>query len=140
MHRIKVFNAYSKYKILIDETKLVTRHVLKSEGNIRSEINIVYINDKEMIELNTKYLNHKRTTDVISFYLGDEHKDKIEGEVYINLDQARYQADEYGVPFKNEVYRLVIHGVLHLLGYSDKSGKDKMIMANLENKYLEILN
>ena len=80
---------------------------------------MVFIDSRRCRALNRRYLAHDWVTDVISFPLAPEPV--IEGEVYVNLDRARTQADQLGLPYGNEVLRLVVHGVLHLLGYDDRT-------------------
>jgi len=139
MIRIQVFNEHAKHRIKHKGTIDAVRSVVKNERIGFMELNIIYIGDKQMTNLNTAFLNHRYTTDVISFSLSDK-KNKIEGEVYVNLDQARRQADEYKVSFREEYLRLVIHGVLHLCGYADKKQTDKRKMTEKENLYLSIFN
>lgn len=139
MIRVDVFNAHKKYRILRQATKNLAEFVLMKERYRDAEINIVMVNDKKMQQLNGKYLDHWYATDVLSFPLGDSTALKVEGEVYINLDQARRQAKEYGVSYRNETARLVIHGVLHLLGYDDATKAQKQTMTKLEDRYLRHL-
>ncbi len=87
-----------------------------------------------MKNMNKRYLRHNRITDVITFPLGAGRG--VEGEVYVNLDQARRQARAYGVPFHAEVKRLVVHGTLHLLGYRDSTPSLKTRMSRREDHYL----
>lgn len=88
-----------------------------------------------MIALNSTYLRHRYTTDVLSFSL-NEHANALDGEVYVNLDQARRQAKEYSVSEREERKRLVVHGVLHLTGYEDTTVKQREEMHQHENIYL----
>lgn len=90
-----------------------------------------------MIRLNTAYLRHRHPTDVLSFPLSDHPERMLEGEVYVNLDQARRQARRHRITLKNEAARLVIHGVLHLLDYDDGTLDDKREMTRLEDAYLQ---
>ena len=86
--------------------------------------------------MNAAYLKRRRTTDVLSFPLSDSPDPLLEGEVYVNVDCARRQARRYGVTFRNEVARLVIHGMLHLLDYDDKRESEKRKMTRLEDAHL----
>lgn len=87
-----------------------------------------------MKSINKEYLSHDRVTDVIAFPFQDGVG--VDGEVYVNLDQARRQAKEYGVQFGNEVRRLLVHGALHLAGYRDSSKRLKEEMRRREDFYL----
>lgn len=132
---IKVFNNYKKKKIEKSEIVSLVRLVLKGEKSLHKNINIVFVDDEYITQLNKQYLNHNWTTDVISFPLHDD--DKIEGEIYINVEQAKRQAKEFKVKISEELNRLIIHGTLHLMGYSDTSKRTKKQMSLLEDMYLE---
>jgi rRNA maturation RNase YbeY len=80
------------------------------------------------------FLGHDEPTDVISFPLEEEVR--LEGEVYVNLDRAKEQAKHFGVSFRNEVARLVIHGILHLVGYDDTTTEQARIMKSEEDRQL----
>ncbi len=139
MISIRVFNSSRLRAIAPDETIRLARRVLTSERRKKAAVNIIYIDDRAMVRLNSAYLRHRRTTDVLSFPLSEDARRMLEGEVYVNLDQARRQAKEHRVTFKNEAARLVIHGVLHLLEYDDLSAEDKREMTRLEDRYLETI-
>lgn len=132
---IQVFDNYKKKKIDKSEIVSLVRFVLKGEKSLQKNINIVLVDDEYIRQLNKQYLNHNWTTDVISFPLNDD--DKIEGEIYINLEQAKRQAKEFKVKISEELNRLIIHGTLHLIGYSDTSKRTKKEMSLLEDMYLE---
>ena len=132
---IRVFNNGGKYRFNKNETIFITKHVIKYESSKEVEINIVFTGDKFIRKLNTIFLKHKWVTDVISFPLSDNKQ--IEGEIYINLEQSRRQAKEYKCTFKSETQRLIIHGVLHLIGYKDVTQRTKKRMSALEDKYLD---
>ena len=137
MNIVRIFNAHPKYRRRHEETILLIRHVLKGEKCSRAEINVIFNDDKEMRKLNTAYLGHRYATDVISFSLDESKQSFVSGEVYVNIDQASRQAQQYNVSLRNELGRLAVHGVLHLLGYDDSSKQKKEIMTHLENRYLQ---
>ena len=93
------------------------RDVLAGNGAANGECNIVFVGDGFMTELNETYKGRTGTTNVLSFNLTDELSDGFCGEVYISLDKAKAQSDELGIPFNEEVVRLVTHGLLHLAGH-----------------------
>ncbi len=132
---IRLFNTHRRYRIRRSETLRTAKRVLQGERQHDADLNIVFVNDRRMVTLNTTYLHHRTPTDVLSFPLG-ETKGRLEGEVYVNLDQARRQAAEYGVKVPEEVARLVIHGLLHLVGYRDGTKRQKDIMTRREEHYL----
>ena len=83
------------------ETIRIATRVLRAERRKQADLNIIYVDDRSMIRLNSAYLRHRNTTDVLSFPLSDHPGTKLEGEVYVNLDQARRQARRYRVTRKN---------------------------------------
>ena len=95
--------------------------------------------DDELLYLNKEYLNHDTYTDIITFDLSGDHG--IEGEIYISLERVIENALTFGVSFKEELLRVMFHGVLHLMGYKDKNTKDQTAMREAEtyciNLYLE---
>jgi len=98
---------------------------------------VVYTTDARMRAMNEKHLNHHYVTDVITFEL--EQTPKLETEIYINLDRARIQARTFGATFSDETARLLIHGLLHVLGYNDKSKEQRALMRREEDAVLESL-
>jgi probable rRNA maturation factor len=135
MIRIHVFNAHPKYKRRHAGFIALLRRVLKDEAVDAAAISVIFIGDRKMIKLNTDYLGHTCTTDVLSFPLSDDTRN-LEGEVYVNLDQAKRQGKEFGVTFIEEESRLVVHGILHLIGYDDRTKSEKEKMTARENRYL----
>ena len=98
-----------------------------------SSMQINFVNSKEMTRINSKYLNHNYSTDIITFnYSGT--KNELDGEIYISIDDVASNSKRFGVTFIEEVLRIVIHGFLHLLGYDDKDRKDRVTMKRLENR------
>ena len=140
MIRVQVFNAHPKYRVRPGEIRKIARGVLEGEGRADVDINIVFIGTRRMVVLNGKYLNHRYTTDVLSFSLTGATADTMEGEVYINLDEARRQAHDYDETIKAGVARLVVHGILHLAGHLDGTKSQKARMTRMENKYLTEMN
>ena len=135
MAQLIVVNANVRYKVSRKETLATLRSVLRNERSYYRWVSVVFINDKKSRQLNRMYLAHDYPTDVLAFRL--DRRALLEGEVYVNLDRARGQANKYGVPFRNEVARLVIHGLLHLLGYRDTTAPSRLKMRKKEEKYLQ---
>jgi len=102
----------------------------------KAVLNVVLADNVFIQALNEKFLKRSHPTDVLAFDLGEEDG-SLEGEIYVNLDQAWEQAQDYGVSFENEWQRLIIHGVLHLLGYRDDSSDQRRIMQEREDFYLQ---
>ncbi|AGC66856.1 hypothetical protein ASNER_086 [Candidatus Uzinura diaspidicola str. ASNER] len=106
--------------------------IIEHENGILGEINYIYCNDDHLLMINKKYLNHDFYTDVITFnYV---RYTKISGDIFISIDRVKENALKWGVSFEKELYRIMIHGVLHLLSYNDK-----FIMQDKENFYLDLL-
>jgi rRNA maturation RNase YbeY len=101
-------------------------------------LNFIFTSDDILYELNQQYLGHSTLTDIITFDMSD-NKHKIEGDIYISIDRAKENARLYNEPFDREVKRLMIHGVLHLSGYQDKTLVEKDVMQAKEEYYLSLL-
>jgi len=108
--------------------------VCNNEGKSLKEIAIVFCSYEFLLDINNRFLNHYYYTDIITFdYVEDE---KISGDLMISIDRVRDNALTEGVSFKEELNRVVIHGVLHLLGYGDKSSDEVLLMREKESFYL----
>lgn len=112
----------------------IVSFVFKQERIPGGKISCVFVDDKAIKKINTAYLGHRFNTDVITFLI--ETQPFLEAEIYINTKQARRQARLYKVTVKNELTRLVIHGVLHALGYEDKRTKQRKKMFELQERYV----
>lgn len=113
-------------------------HFLKNELDFDiSSLPINFIHSDKITEINQDYLKHYFSTDIITFNYTGDHK-LLDGELYISLEDADFNAKKYGVPKKYEYFRLVIHGILHLLDYDDLKKSDKLVMKKLENSMLEM--
>lgn len=108
----------------------------KTEGYFVGELGFIFCDDKCLHNINVNFLNHDTYTDVITFDYGNNTT--IEGEIYISLDRVRENATKFNVKVSREIRRIIIHGVLHLLGYEDKNPKDKNLMTSKEDYYLSL--
>jgi len=115
--------------------KRLAEHVLKEEGakGIR-RVSVILVNNREIRELNSRFLKKNRPTDVMSFPL--DGPDGRTGEVYASVDMAKDQAVRFAVSLGEELSRLVIHGILHLLGYDDRHPNPRKIMKAREEHHL----
>lgn len=112
--------------------------VIDEEGKGQPAISYVFCSDPYLLELNKKYLNHTSFTDILTF--PDVTTDgKMTGDIFISIDRIRENAEKYDQPFETELYRVMVHGALHLLGYNDKSKKDKELMTSKEDYYLSMI-
>ena len=108
--------------------------VISEEGKISGDLNFILTNDRKLLDMNRKFLNHNYFTDVISFGLGDENI--VEGEVYISVDTVKLNAKNYKVSYRSEMLRVIIHGTLHLCGYEDKKRWEKERMRKMEDYWI----
>ena len=121
------FSGWQKAKKLID-------NLVKSEGKVVAEISFIITSDDYLRTVNKEFLNHDYFTDVISFNYSFENN--ITGEIYISEDTVRHNSIKYNVDFDNEMLRVMIHGILHLVGYDDKTDEEKQKMKQLEDKWM----
>ena len=122
-------NQKSAVKIWVKET-------IAKEGKISKDINFIFCDDRFLNEKHKTYLGHDSFTDIITFDYSE--KDLISGDIYISIDRVKENAKTYKVTFENELNRVMIHGVLHLLGYKDESEKEKGIIRAKEDFYLPL--
>jgi probable rRNA maturation factor len=140
--KVNIYNQSNKeLKKEITELKKFVRFSV-NELNIKDcYFNIIFVNNDYIKELNKNYRNIDRETDVITFALEDDKtvisKVRVLGDIYISIDKAISQAEEYGHSLKREISFLTIHGILHLLGYDHMNEKDEKKMFSLQD---EILN
>ncbi len=119
--------------------KLVSM-VMKSEDIKTAEILLIFTTDNVLMELKKKYFNQEHYTDVIAFRLNDYNEDKVEGEIYISVPQVRKNEKQYNQEFNNELSIIIIHGILHLLNYKDKTPQEKIMMTKKEDYFLNKIN
>ncbi len=100
-----------------------------------SDLEINFISAKSILDINKNYLNHDYTTDIITFNYS-EIVNELDAEIFISIDDALSNSKKFNVSVSDELVRLVIHGILHLLGYDDIAHSDKKIMKRMENKLL----
>lgn len=124
--------------------KLITKRWIKTvaeaEGCVVGDIQVVFCSDKYILETNNNYLSHNYYTDIITFDYCEQKGDKklLMGDLIISVDTVSSNAADYGVSAENELQRVIIHGVLHLIGYPDKKPEEAVVMRSKEDKYLEI--
>ena len=109
--------------------------ILLGEQREAGSLNVVLTHNQVVRALNEKWLDHMFDTDVLSFALGEG--DRIEGEIYVNMDFAQEHCGRFGATFVQESCRYVAHGLLHLCGYKDTTEADRAAMRQLEDSYLK---
>lgn len=134
-------------KIFYDETDFrligwrkavkVIKEVIGKEQKISGDLIFIITNDKTIRKINNEFLEHDYNTDVITFNYNTGNV--LNGEIYISIETVRKNAFKYNVSLRNEVLRVLIHGVLHLAGYVDKTGKQKARMRKIEDQWLRLI-
>lgn len=113
--------------------KMVSGSELKKLG----DINIIFCSDNYILDINIKYLQHDYFTDIITFDYCTS--DTLSGDLFISIDSVKENASFYGNSFENELNRVIVHGLLHLIGYDDHCEEDILIMREKEDYYLNLL-
>lgn len=109
-------------------------YTVEREKRICGELNYIFTSDKYLLTINKEYLQHNYYTDIITFNYNNGNQ--INGDIFISIDTVENNSRLYSVSFKDELHRVVIHGVLHLLGYDDQTEMQKKQMREKENEYL----
>lgn len=108
--------------------------VINKESRLLEELVFNFCSDESLLKINKEFLKHDTLTDVITFDYSTSKT--VSGEVFISVDRVRENAKEFHQDFNDEIRRVMIHGVLHLCGYKDKTPKDKALMSDKENRHL----
>ncbi len=124
------FNLPAKVK-----TKLWIKKIVEAEKKQLGQLNFVFTSDEEILKTNVQYLKHNTYTDIITFDYCEEKK--INGDIIISVERVKENAAKFKTDFEAEIKRVIIHGVLHLCGYKDKSEKDSKLMRSKENAALK---
>ena len=123
---------------LKDKTKLKLwiKAIVDTEKHVLGNLNYIFCSDDELLEINIKHLNHNTFTDIITFdYTEDK---KISSDIFISIDRVIENSKKFDTSFENELHRVMIHGVLHLCGYKDKTKPDAELMRKKENWALNL--
>tara|TARA_Y100000590_G_scaffold356295_1_gene410445 strand:+ start:48 stop:491 length:444 start_codon:yes stop_codon:yes gene_type:complete len=137
---MKKINIYSNPEYDMPNEKIcksIINYVLRLKRVKSYEVSVIFTSDIYVSDLKKKFFLKDQWTDVIAFPLHNNKKEKIEGEIYISMPTAKANSDEFNQPYEKEVARLIIHGVLHLLDYSDQSFKEKHTMSKMEENILK---
>jgi len=135
---IRYFNEGLKYTL--KNKRIIKRWIfetIESENYICGDINIIITTDKNILEINKEHLSHNYYTDIITFDYCENKS--ISGDIFISLDTVKNNSLRFSVSLLDELHRVIIHGILHLIGYNDKSKIQKAEMKQKENFYLDRL-
>ena len=110
------------------------KRVAASYGRKVGDVAYIFCDDEEILRVNRQYLQHDYYTDIITFDYDED--DVISGDLFISLDKVRTNAEQLGLPYEQELNRVIIHGILHLCGINDKGPGEREIMEAAENKAL----
>jgi probable rRNA maturation factor len=131
--RIAIFRNGIRERLPAALLRRAAETVLRGEAVAKATVRIILCTDEEIHELNRRYLQHDYPTDVLTFVLEDA---PLEVELYIGVQQAHRQAQEYGVPVEEELVRLTVHGLLHALGYDDQTPAQQREMVARQENYV----
>ena len=110
--------------------------VAESEIRRIGAVSIIFCSDREILDVNMKYLQHDYFTDIITFDYCEG--DRLSGDLFISVDSVRENAVFYGVEFADELNRVMVHGILHLIGYDDHTPEEQKVMRGKEDYYLSL--
>ena len=119
--------------------KIATRswinRAVKENNKQLGLISIIFCSDNYLLKINQDYLNHDYFTDIITFDYCEGNS--VSGDLFISIDMIRANAEKFGVEFIDELHRVIIHGVMHLVGFKDKTDEEAQVMRTQENYWLE---
>jgi probable rRNA maturation factor len=137
----QIINFYSENDFeLQDEKSFDTwiKKVISSEEKQLGEINYIFCDDHYLYKINLKFLDHDTYTDIISF--DNSEGDELNGDIFISTDRVTENAKEYNVDFSEELKRVIIHGILHLCGYGDKTESEAALMRQKEDEKIALFH
>ena len=109
---------------------------LENEGFTLGEINYIFCSDNYILKINKEYLNHNYFTDIITFNYNEVKK--VNADIFISIDTVKSNANSRKIDFENELHRVMVHGILHLVGYNDKTPTQQIEMTSKEDYYLNL--
>ena len=132
---------YEDVYFQINNEKLLTewvQRVIQEYSFELLEINYIFCSDDYLLEINKQHLNHDYYTDIITFDNSEEAR-QIEADIFISIDRVRENAEAQTLGMESELYRVMIHGILHLIGFGDKTPDDQKVMREKEDACLSLL-
>lgn len=134
-------NFYSENDFVLEDHRKYEKwieRVIASEEKKLEEISYIFCDDEYLLSLNEEFLKHDTYTDIITF---DYSVGKIlQGDIYVSTERVRENSDEFNVSFEEELRRVIIHGVLHLCGYKDKTKEQSLLMRQKEEEKMELFH
>lgn len=112
------------------------KQVVENYGYKLGEVSYVFCSDERILEVNKQYLSHDFYTDIITFDYVE--KGRVSGDIFISVDRVKENAKDFNVTFQQELLRVIIHGVLHLLGFEDHSQEEQQLMRQKENEAIAL--
>lgn len=112
---------------------------IQSHHKKLGQIDYIFCSDEHLLQMNKQYLNHHTLTDIITFDYSNELTAEVAGEIYISINRVRENAEVFKCTFNDELHRVMIHGVLHLCGFKDKTKNQKQIMRAQEDEAIKSL-
>ena len=110
--------------------------IISNNGKEKGDITFIFCSDNYLIEINREYLNHDYNTDIITFNYNEENM--VSGDIFISLETVTNNAKDYKVSFENELHRVIIHGVLHLIGFDDQTDEQQEEMTKKEEEFVRL--
>jgi rRNA maturation RNase YbeY len=114
------------------------KNVVEGEGSSVEQLVYIFCDDESLLGLNLKYLNHDTYTDILTFPYGDAKA--LQADIFISVPRVRENAKSFGIDFSSELRRVMVHGVLHLLGYEDHNEDDRERMRELEDLKMKMFH
>lgn len=123
-----------------DETEYTDwiERIITSENGIQGELDFIFCDDEYLLKINQDFLQHDTFTDIITFPYGDDQN--IAGDIFISVDRVRENAKIFKVEFETEMRRVISHGILHMLGFGDKTDQESELMREKENEKLKMFH
>jgi rRNA maturation RNase YbeY len=128
---------FRKYGIQVNKLRAILFHIAADHHKSVQGLEIIFVNDEELLQMNRDFLQHDYYTDIITFDLSDV-PEQLCGELYISFDRVTENAATLHSSTKDEILRVCIHGVLHLCGMNDSTAEEKQQMRSAENTYIEL--
>jgi rRNA maturation RNase YbeY len=132
------FEDIQPFSINQNHIKKYINELINTELKECGDISVVFCSDNYLLEMNKQYLEHDYFTDIITFDYVEGNT--ISGDLFISYDRIKENAEQFNTELVKETYRVVFHGVLHLVGYNDKTEAEQKVMTGKENFYLEKVN